>query len=104
MYSKYVRDRITALRLQKDVSEYKMSYDLGHSKSYVNNITSGKVLPSMNEFFIICEYFNITPEEFFNPELKNPRLSENIYGSLDGLSSNDLELIMSIIKRLKKRQ
>ena len=28
----FVRKRITQLRLQKDVSEYKMSYDSGHSR------------------------------------------------------------------------
>ena len=33
MDTKFVRDRITQLRLQKGVSEYKMSYDLGHSPS-----------------------------------------------------------------------
>lgn len=102
MYSTYVRERITELRLQKDVSEYKMSYDLGHSKSYVNNITSGKVLPSMNEFFMICDYFSISPEEFFNTGLKNPRLSSAIAAALDGLASEDLELILSLIKRLKR--
>lgn len=37
----YVRNRITQLRLQNNISEYQMSYDLGHSRSYINNITSG---------------------------------------------------------------
>ena len=48
--TKFIRDRITQLRLQKDVSEYKMSYDLGHSRSYIYNISSGKSLPPMGEF------------------------------------------------------
>ena len=65
---RFVRNRITQLRLQKDVSEYQMSYDLGHSRSYINNITSGKSLPSLSEFFAICDYFQITPLEFFNHE------------------------------------
>ena len=51
MYDIFVRDRITQLRLSKGVSEYQMSYDLGHSRGYVNNISSGKALPSMGEFF-----------------------------------------------------
>ena len=42
----FIRERITQLRLQKGVSEYKMSYDLGHSRGYINNISSGKTLPS----------------------------------------------------------
>ena len=66
MDADFVRDRITQLRVRKDVSEYKMSYDLGHSRGYINNISSGKTLPSMTEFFAICDYFDITPEEFFH--------------------------------------
>ena len=42
MDTKFIRDRITQLRIQKGVSEYKMSYDLGHSRSYIYNISSGK--------------------------------------------------------------
>ena len=45
MDTQFVRDRITQLRLKKGVSEYQMSYDLGHSRSYVYNISSGKSLP-----------------------------------------------------------
>ena len=56
----FVRNRITQLRLQKGVSEYQMSYDLGRSRGYINNISSGKSLPSMSEFFSICDYFNMS--------------------------------------------
>ena len=72
MYESFVRDRITSLRLQKGISEYKMSYDLGHSRGYINNISSGQALPSMAEFFAICEYFAITPIEFLIPKCKTP--------------------------------
>ena len=47
MDEQFVRDRITLLRLRKGVSEYKMSYDLGHSRGYVHNISSGKATPPM---------------------------------------------------------
>ena len=46
----FIRNRITQLRLQKGVSEYQMGYDLGHSRSYVYNISSGKSLPPLPEF------------------------------------------------------
>ena len=59
MDTQFVRDRITQLRLKKGVSEYQMSYDLGHSRSYVYNISSGKSLPPMAEFLQICNYFII---------------------------------------------
>ena len=66
MNEKFIRERITELRIQKNISEYKMSLDLGHSKSYIQSISSGKALPSMSEFLYICEYLDITPKEFFD--------------------------------------
>ena len=33
----FIRHRVTELRLKKGVSEYQMSLDLGHSRSYVQN-------------------------------------------------------------------
>ena len=50
MNVEYVRNRITQLRIQKGVSEYQMSYDLGHSRGYVYNISSGKALPPLKEW------------------------------------------------------
>ena len=45
MTDDFIRERITQLRIKKGVSEYQMSYDLGHSRGYIYNISSGKVLP-----------------------------------------------------------
>lgn len=100
MTSEFVRERITQLRLQKGVSEYKMSYDLGHSRGYINNISSGKTLPSMTEFFAICEYFDITPIEFFSENIKNPKLTNETLHNLEMLSESDLEIVNNLIKRL----
>lgn len=103
MYENFVRERITQLRLKKGVSEYQMSYDLGHSRGYVYNISSGKALPPLKEFFSICEYFNISPAEFFNYKVENPRLSSDVITLLEQLGENDLELILSVIQRLLQK-
>ena len=55
MDTKFIRDRITQLRIQKGVSQYKMSYALGHSRSYIYNISFPKSLPPMAEFLEICD-------------------------------------------------
>ena len=102
MNVEFVRERITQLRLQKGVSEYRMSYDLGHSRGYINNISSGKTMPSMTEFFAICDYFEITPIDFFNTEVQNPALMAEVMESLAKLSEEDLELTLRNIKRLLK--
>ena len=99
----FVRERITQLRIQKGVSEYKMSYDLGHSRGYINNISSGKTLPSMTEFFAICDYFGISPVEFFDANTRNPKLSQNVALALEQLDEDDLELTLRNIKRLLRK-
>ena len=103
MDANFVRERITQLRLQKDVSEYKMSYDLGHSRGYINNISSGKTLPSMTEFFAICDYFGISPVEFFDTKTANPKLSRSVLDALEKLDERDLALTLANIKRLLRK-
>lgn len=103
-YCEFTKNRITALRMQKGVSEYQMSYDLGRSKSYINNISSGKALPSLNELFTICEYFRLTPSEFFNTDTPSPTLLNELREQLNDLSEGDLCLLLSLIQRLKKNK
>ena len=98
----FVRERITKLRLQKDISEYQLSYDLGHSRGYINNISSGKSLPSLSEFFVICDYFGITPREFFDTDHDDPVLTSKVIEEIKDLNDDDMLLLLTIIKRLKK--
>lgn len=100
MDEQFIRDRITHLRMQKNVSEYKMSLDLGHSKSYIQSIASGRALPSMSEFLYICDYLDVSPKDFFDPELKDPVLLEQAVSSMKELSNPDLRLLISIIDKL----
>lgn len=102
-YEKYIRDRITQLRLQKGISEYKLSYDLGHSRGYIYNITSGKSLPPLTELFSICEYFDITPAEFFDDRISNPELIQKAVEGMKTLSDSDVLLILNHINRLQQK-
>ena len=102
MDAQFIRDRITQLRLKKGVSEYKMSYDLGHSRSYIYNISSGKCLPPMSEFLQICDYFDITPQAFFDDTSDNPALMQMAIEELRKLNDDDLMLIIGHIRRLTK--
>lgn len=97
----FIRDRITELRLKKDVSEYQMSLELGQNRSYIQFISSGKAMPSMAGFLNICDYFGITPVQFFDTSIKEPNLLNDVISSIKSLPENDLELIMKIAERLK---
>ena len=102
MDEQLVRDRITQLRLRKGVSEYKMSYDLGHSRGYVHNISSGKATPPMKEFFAICEYFELTPQQFFDEGTQNPELIQKAINGMKQLSEDDMLMLLGFINRLLK--
>ena len=102
MDEQFVRDRITQLRLRKGVSEYKMSYDLGHSRGYVHNISSGKATPPMKEFFAICEYFELTPQQFVDEGTQNPELIQKAINGMKQLSEDDMLMLLGFINRLLK--
>lgn len=103
MDAQFVRNRITNLRIKKGVSEYQMSYDLGHSRGYIYNISSGKSLPPLTELFAICEYFEITPADFFDVNIDNPYLSQKVMEEIKQLKEDDLLLVLNIIEHLSKK-
>ena len=102
MDEQFVRDRITQLRLRKGVSEYRMSYDLGHSRGYVHNISSGKATPPMKEFLAICEYFELTPQQFFDEGTQSPELIQKAVTGMKQLNEDDMLMLLGIINRLLK--
>ncbi len=104
MYDSFFRERLTDLRLRKGVSEYQMSFDLGHSRSFVHNLSSGKSLPKMKEFFAICEYFGITPSEFFDDGTRLPELVHKAVKGLELLNDSDVLMILGFIDRIKNRK
>ena len=100
MRESFVRDRITQLRLKKGVSEYQMSYDLGHSRGYIYNISSGKALPPLKEFFAICDYLEVTPQQFFDDSVRDPEIIQSAIDGMKRLSEPDQRLVLSMIQRL----
>ena len=100
MTEEYIRNRLTELRLKKNVSEYKMSYDLGHSKGYIQSISSGRAMPSMGEFLYICEYLGITPQQFFSEDIENPILLDKAIDAIKRLDEKDLIRITDLAERL----
>lgn len=99
-YATYLRDRITELRMKRNVSEYQMSLELGQNKNYIQGISSGKALPSMAQFFNICDYLEISPMQFFDEDSASPRLARQLLEEAAPLSDADLLLLLNIVHRL----
>ena len=81
-----------------------MSYDLGHSRGYVHNISSGKATPPMKEFFAICDYFDLTPQQFFDEGTQNPELIQKAVAGMKQLDETDLLMLLGLINRLLEKK
>jgi len=97
-YEKYLRNRITELRVQKGISEHRLSLELGKSGSYIRSITSGATLPSMKELFNIMAYFDTSPSEFFIGLEGRNSLRAGLSEKLRGLSDDDLKKVALFIE------
>ena len=101
-YEQYLRERITALRSQKGVSEHRLSLELGKSGSYIRSITSGATMPSMKELFNIMVYFEVRPAEFFPGLQGTNTLRAALTEKLRELSDEDLEKVSLFIGWITK--
>ena len=54
MYEEEFPIRLAKLRTKKGVSARDMSLSIGQNAEYINNIETGKALPSMSSFFIFA--------------------------------------------------
>lgn len=103
MDSSFIRNRLSLLRIKKNVSEYRMSTDIGRSKNYIQGISSGRSLPSMSEFLYICEYLGATPKEFFDEDMKEPQLVQRLYDLTRNMSEADLNILIGTAERLNSK-
>lgn len=90
--------RLAQLRNKAGVSARDMSLSMGQNPGYINNIESGKSMPSLSGIFYICEYLGITPSEFFDLESENPNRLRSLINDLKKLNDRQLENIASIVK------
>ena len=100
MDKNFIGERISELRLKKNVSEYQMSLDLGKNKSYIQSLTSGRSLPTMQSFLDICDYLEVTPQQFFDSELHNLPLIDKATDLMKQLDDEDMLALISMLNRL----
>ena len=100
MDESFISQRITQLRIARNISEYQMSLELGHSKSYIQSITSRKALPSTQELFNIADYFDMSLSEFFDEEAPICPAAQRAIKEIRHLDEQDAELALILIQRL----
>ncbi|MDO5548896.1 MAG: helix-turn-helix transcriptional regulator [Eubacteriales bacterium] len=102
-YEERFAERLTGLRMNKGVSAREMSLALGQSVNYINHIENKKVLPSMVAFFNICDYLDITPQEFFAFDNPAPQCYNEILTDLKKLSELERSSLQTIIQSMANK-
>ena len=102
MDKKQFAERVASLRIKKGVSAREMSQTLELSDGYINNIENCVNYPSMKVFFLICDYFEITPQEFFDTDCNDPKSTNELLAAIKGLSPEQQSHIIALAKALKK--
>ncbi len=95
--------RLAQLREHKGVSAREMSLAIGQNAGYINNIESGKSLPSLTGFFYICEYLNVSENEFFDLNSVNPSKLDSVVKQLKSLDDTQLSAVFELVKVMNKK-
>ena len=102
-YETFISGRISKLRSQKKVSARDMSLSIGQGAGYISNIENKNNMPSMQGLYFICEYFQITPNDFFGEEIENPMLLNEIIKKIKPLNDKTLEAMRVFLEELSKK-
>lgn len=103
MTIKDIRNKITQIRMDRNVSEMRMSLDLGQSQCYIHHIVSGRSSPSIQGLLNICEYFEMEPSEFFEDPVPT-QLQREMRKEICDMSEDDLKMLLYIAKKMKLKE
>ena len=103
-YEEFLPQRLTQLRMQRNVSARDMSLSLGQANNYINSIENRKALPSMQSFFYICEYLGVTPQEFFDEGNPYPETLKEFIAEAKQLDEKSMAYILGIMKELNSKK
>lgn len=97
MYENEFAQRLASLRTQKGISARDMSLSIGQNPGYINTIENGKSFPTMTNFFYICEFLNITPQEFFDTSSNCPERLRKLMENIKKLSVEQIDSLTVIV-------
>lgn len=101
-YEEFFAQRLCELREKKGISARSMSLSIGQNENYINQIENKKTFPSMQNFFYICDYLDVTPYDFFAPYNKTQKEMLLLLDNLQKLDVEEFKSICTIVKNLAK--
>jgi len=98
-----IGERLRQIRQIYNISAKKLARELEVDPSTISKIENNQALPSIELLLKICEYFKITPADFFDNVSREttPEIQELVLLAKK-LPQEDLKLLQQIAKRLNK--
>ena len=104
-YARKFALRLSSLRNNSGSSAREMSLALDHNHAYINSIENAKAFPTMDVFFSMCDYLNVSPAEFFI-EFNQDKTSDKrtqIHEYIALLSDAQVDFIHALLSDITRR-
>ena len=102
---KKILDRVTQLRMQKDISEKQLSRDIGKSPSYLSSMNKNQSMPSLLTLKTICECLDVSLSDFFDfDDNTYPVKINRIKLELLKLDDEELDIILALTHNMNKHR
>ncbi|MBO4347211.1 MAG: helix-turn-helix transcriptional regulator [Lachnospiraceae bacterium] len=96
----FIGQRLKELRITAGISQSELNHALAKEPSYIESIESGERLPSLEMFLALCDWFGISPTEFFLPVEKDEDWI--VFNNYRKLSRENKEQISQMIDSLSE--
>ncbi len=98
----FIKERYAKIRLAHNISARKLSLELGQSSEYINQIESGKNMPSVEGLLNFCNYFDISLGEFFEDRFNFPVEYSAIIDELNKMDAMTVKHIYELLKIINR--
>ena len=98
--TEFIRTKIMLLRNRTGKTDVQINKDLGYCDNRIQSILSGEADITLQELLELCNYFNLTPAEFFDPDIRGTKAAKYIYGEMKDMPIKELLLFIQFMKEI----
>lgn len=104
MEKDYIKNRVYYIRMAHKISARSLSLELGMSTEYINQLESGRLVPSLDFLINFCEYFQMTLGEFFDEGTLYPLETKKIVEELNKMTPEEIDLVYNLLLTINNKK